>query len=124
MSGAPSRYNVKNALEDWLKEIRAARTLRIFVKERTQADAHHTRILTELEKKEERERHTRMIAKQRDANKRLRRAYVEGCNVRTGEERKRVRARIVKRGIAYSGKRPIMEGKRAARGKAAGSRRV
>ena len=82
------------------------------------------RILAEKEQTVQRERHKRMIVKQRDANKRLRHAYMEWRNTAAGEERKRVRAAISKRGISYSGKRPIMVGKRAARGKAASSRRV
>lgn len=114
------RAKVKRALDNWLKEIQETRTFRIFVKQMKEADAHHARIFAEQEKKQRERQHARTIAKQRDANKRLRSVYVEGCNTRAGEERKRVRASIFGRECVEPGKRPIMEGKRAARrGKAA-----
>ena len=118
------RSKVKKALANWLKELHATRSYRLFIKQMKEADAHHQRILAEKEQTVQRERYKRMIMKQRDANKRLRRAFVEGRNTSAGEGRKRVRAAISERGISYSGKRPIMIGKRAARSKAASSHRV
>ena len=102
------------ALEDWLKTLIGSRSLRIYIKQMQEADAHHQRVLAEQEKAEKRARYEKMIKKQRDANKRLQASYDEMLNRRAGEARKRKRAKIAKRAAKDPLKRVIMVGRRAA----------
>ena len=84
-------------LEKWLKELQERRSFRLFIKQMQAADAHHQRVLAEREQEKQRKQHERMIRKQKEANKRLRSHYVEGCNQRAGDERIQMRRAVFAR---------------------------
>ena len=114
LEDSPEHKRYIQALEDWLKTLIGSRSLRIYIKQMQEADAHHQRVLAEQEKAEKRARYEKMIKKQRDANKRLQASYDEMLNRRAGEARKRKRAKISKRAAKDPLKRVIMVGRRAA----------
>ena len=114
LEDSPEHKRYIQALEDWLKTLIGSRSLRIYITQMQEADAHHQRVLAEQEKAEKRARYEKMIKKQRDANKRLQASYDEMLNRRAGEARKRKRAKIAKRAAKDPRKRVIMVGRRAA----------